>query len=70
MQIAGAFLFILVTHIPGLLKAGSRTSIVFGLIWSAGLGISLLVTQGIFLPVTYIFNYIFDIIADIARGIF
>lgn len=64
LQIAGVFLLILATHVPGLIKADIKTIAVFGLIWSLGLGISIMVAFGMFLPVTYIFNIIFEMIMD------
>lgn len=68
LLVVGAFLFILATHLPGLLKAQLKTIIAFGAIWTFGLGLSYLTLKGVTLPIAPILNSIFNFFDGIFFG--
>ncbi|MGF7184505.1 hypothetical protein GGQ84_000588 [Desulfitispora alkaliphila] len=55
-----AFLIILITHLPSLLKTGNRERGAFAVIWLSGIALSLYTLAGHTLPIPSVLNTIYD----------
>ncbi|MDW7673845.1 MAG: hypothetical protein SCK28_04825 [Bacillota bacterium] len=64
-QIILAFMFIGAVHIHGLWKAQFTTIFIFAVLWTMGLAVAILVSQGIFLPIVDLYNSAYNFLLDL-----